>query len=67
MIESWIAQMVPVMLEAFKSIRSSHGTAWTPKDLISWADSLKYYPSPENETNITEYLLDAGRRLFNPR
>ncbi|XP_076387639.1 dynein cytoplasmic heavy chain beethoven [Megachile rotundata] len=66
-IESWIAQMVPVMLEAFKSIKSSHGNVWTPKDLILWADSLKYYPSPENETNITEYLLDAGRRLFNPR
>ncbi|XP_029051229.2 cytoplasmic dynein 2 heavy chain 1 [Osmia bicornis bicornis] len=66
-IESWIAQMIPVMLEAFKSIRSSHGTAWTPKDLILWVDSLKYYPSPENETYITEYLLDAGRRLFHPR
>lgn len=69
MIESWITQMVPVMLDAFRSIKSSHGTFvdWTPKDLILWADSLKYYPSPEDESNITRHLLDAGRRMFHPR
>lgn len=69
MIESWITQMVPVMLDTFRSIKSSHGTFvdWTPKDLILWADSLKYYPSPEDESNITRHLLDAGRRMFHPR
>lgn len=69
MIESWITRMVPVMLDAFRSIKSSHGTSidWTPKDLILWADSLKYYPSPEDESNITRHLLDAGRRMFHPR
>lgn len=68
-IESWITKMVPVMLDAFRSIKSSHGTSidWTPKDLILWANSLKYYPSPEDESNITRHLLDAGRRMFHPR
>ncbi|KOX76673.1 Cytoplasmic dynein 2 heavy chain 1 [Melipona quadrifasciata] len=69
MIESWIAQMAPVMLDAFRSIKSSYGSSidWTPKDLVLWADSLKYYPSPEDESNITRHLLDAGKRLFHPR
>ncbi|XP_017764042.1 PREDICTED: cytoplasmic dynein 2 heavy chain 1 [Eufriesea mexicana] len=69
MIESWISQMAPAMLDAFRSIKSSHGSSvdWTPKDLVLWADSLKYYPSPENESNITDHLLDAGRRLFHTR
>lgn len=69
MIESWIAETVPVMLDAFRSIKSSHGstTDWTPKDLILWADSLKYYPSPKSESNITRHLLDVGKRLFYPR
>ncbi|XP_050496495.1 cytoplasmic dynein 2 heavy chain 1 [Bombus huntii] len=69
MIESWIAETVPVMLDAFRSIKSSHGstTDWTPKDLILWADSLKYYPSPKGESNITRHLLDVGKRLFYPR
>ncbi|XP_076748967.1 dynein cytoplasmic heavy chain beethoven [Xylocopa sonorina] len=68
-IESWIARMVPVMLDAFRSMKSSHGSPvdWTPKDLILWADSFKYYPSPADESNITRHLLDAGRRLFHPR
>ncbi|CAK9809936.1 Cytoplasmic dynein 2 heavy chain 1 [Anthophora quadrimaculata] len=68
-IESWITQMIPIMLQAFQSIESSRGSPvdWTPKDLIMWADCLKYYPSPENESNITHHLLDAGQRLFYPR
>lgn len=69
MIESWIAQMVSAVLEAFQSMKSSNSSPvdWSPKDLILWADSMKYYPTPENESNITCHLLDAGRRLFHPR
>ncbi|XP_076621618.1 dynein cytoplasmic heavy chain beethoven [Colletes latitarsis] len=69
LIESWIAQMTPSMLEAFELMKSSRGSSieWTPKDLISWADSLKYYPTPEDEADITRHLLDAGQRLFHPR
>ncbi|KZC10148.1 Cytoplasmic dynein 2 heavy chain 1 [Dufourea novaeangliae] len=69
LIESWIAQMVPAMLEAFELMETSRGlpVKWSPKDLILWADSLTYYPVPENEGNITRCLLDAGRRLFHPR
>ncbi|XP_017891098.1 cytoplasmic dynein 2 heavy chain 1 isoform X2 [Ceratina calcarata] len=64
-IESWIGRMVPVMSDAYRSIASSPG--WTPKDLVLWADSLQYYPTPENESDITRHLLDAGQRLFHPR
>lgn len=69
LIQSWVVQMVPVMLEAFELMKYSHGSTigWTPKDLVLWIDSLKYYPTPEDESIITRYLLDAGRRLFNSR
>nr|XP_033320776.1 cytoplasmic dynein 2 heavy chain 1 [Megalopta genalis] len=69
LIGSWIAQMAPAILEAFELMETCRGLPikWTPKDLIQWADSLKCYPVPENETSITGFLLDAGRRLLHPR
>ncbi|XP_076646917.1 dynein cytoplasmic heavy chain beethoven [Halictus rubicundus] len=69
LIGSWIAQMAPAILEAFELMETCRGLPikWTLKDLIQWADSLKCYPVPENETAITSFLLDAGRRLFHPR
>ncbi|XP_078051355.1 cytoplasmic dynein 2 heavy chain 1-like, partial [Augochlora pura] len=69
LIGSWIAQMAPAVLEAFELMETCRDLPikWTPKDLIQWADSLKCYPVPENETSITGFLLDAGRRLLHPR
>ncbi|XP_031838829.2 dynein cytoplasmic heavy chain beethoven isoform X1 [Nomia melanderi] len=69
LIGSWITQLAPTILEAFRLMETSQGLPikWTPKDLIQWADSLKCYPVPENETDITSCLFDSGRRLFHPR
>ncbi|XP_032668403.1 cytoplasmic dynein 2 heavy chain 1 [Odontomachus brunneus] len=64
--ESWIARMMPNMLDAFRFACSSQESSmiWTLKDIVSWATRLKYYPTPENETDISRHLLDIGRRLF---
>ncbi|XP_024946848.1 cytoplasmic dynein 2 heavy chain 1 isoform X2 [Cephus cinctus] len=69
MVESWISRLAPAMLEAFQSVLTSQEliTSWTPGDLALWADALKFYPVPEDESEITEYLLDTGRRLFQCR
>lgn len=68
MMESWIAQMMPNILDAFVFAHSSQSSlTWTLKDLISWAICLRYYPMPENEADITRYLLDIGHRLFRTR
>lgn len=58
--------MMPSILDAFRFACSSQESSitWTLKDIVSWATRLKYYPIPENEADITCYLLDVGHRLF---
>lgn len=69
MAESWIARMMPNMLDAFRFASSFQESSfgWSLKDLVSWAMRLKYYPAPENAADITRYLLDIGRQLFHGR
>lgn len=64
--ESWIARMMSSMLDAFRFACSSQESSmpWTLKDIVSWATRLKYYPTPENETDISRHLLNIGHRLF---
>ena len=61
--------MAQTIFETVSSITSSRDSTfnWNPKDLALWANSLKYYPQPENERDMTRHLWDAGRRLFYPR
>lgn len=62
--------MAQTMYDAATAISSPRDAAsfdGTPKDLAAWADSLKYYPTVENEAELTRYLWDAGKRLFYPR
>ncbi|EFN76217.1 Cytoplasmic dynein 2 heavy chain 1 [Harpegnathos saltator] len=69
MAESWIARMMPSILDAFRFACSSQESSitWTLKDIVSWATRLNYYPIPESEADITRYLLDIGHRLFRAR
>nr|XP_012219219.1 PREDICTED: cytoplasmic dynein 2 heavy chain 1 [Linepithema humile] len=69
MAEAWISRMKPNILDAFRFACSAQETSltWTLKDMVSWASRLKYYPIPENETDITRHFLDIGQRLFRPR
>ncbi|XP_029665147.1 cytoplasmic dynein 2 heavy chain 1 [Formica exsecta] len=65
MAESWIARIKPNILDAFRFASNQKSSLnWTLKDIVSWANRLKYYPTPENEADITRYLLDVGKRLF---
>lgn len=69
MAEAWISRMKANILDAFRFACSAQETSltWTLKDLVSWARRLKYYPIPENETDITCHFLDIGQRLFRAR
>lgn len=70
MAEAWISRIKPNILDAFRfacSTQESTSLTWTLKDLVSWARRLKYYPVPENETDITRHFLDIGQRLFRAR
>lgn len=68
MIKAWITKMSATIVEAFNEITTDKTSVkWTPRDLMMWIDSLKYYPKPENEAQITSYLIDASRRLFRPK
>ncbi|KMQ91499.1 cytoplasmic dynein 2 heavy chain 1-like protein [Lasius niger] len=65
MAESWITRMKPNILDSFRFASTQESSLnWTLKDIVSWARRLKYYPTPENEADITRYLLDIGQRLF---
>lgn len=65
MAESWIARIKPNILDAFRFASTQKSSLnWTLKDIVSWASRLKCYPTPENEADITRYLLDVGKRLF---
>ncbi|KAG7200020.1 hypothetical protein KM043_004787 [Ampulex compressa] len=66
LIESWITKMMPAISEAIRSMEclQESSATYSAKDVTLWADSLKYYPIPENEADITRYLLDSGQRLF---
>lgn len=67
-VRAWISKMSPTIVEAFNDIATEKSIVkWTPRDLMTWIDSLKYYPEPDNEANITGYLIDASRRLFRPK
>ncbi|XP_066585667.1 cytoplasmic dynein 2 heavy chain 1 [Prorops nasuta] len=65
-IDPWISRIAPVMLESFQADKNSD-FHWTLKDLVFWASSLQYYPTPEDQSKLSIYLMDAGRKLFYPR
>ncbi|XP_051159645.1 cytoplasmic dynein 2 heavy chain 1 [Leptopilina boulardi] len=68
MVESWISRVAPAMVEAFGNIFPEDlSSRWSYKDLALWADSLRYYPLPEDESDITCYLIYSGRQLFRPK
>ncbi|XP_020293197.1 cytoplasmic dynein 2 heavy chain 1 [Pseudomyrmex gracilis] len=69
MAESWIVRMKPNILDAFRFAYSAQESSfvWSLKDFVFWTMGLKYYPTPENEADITRYLLDIGQRLFRAR
>ncbi|XP_023246189.1 cytoplasmic dynein 2 heavy chain 1 [Copidosoma floridanum] len=67
-VRAWIGRMSPSIVEAFNEISTDKSTEkWTPRDLLLWTDSLKYYPKPESDSDITSYLIDASRRVFGPK
>lgn len=68
MMNVWISKISPTIVEAFNDISADKSNEkWTPRELIMWIDSLKYYPKPENESDISNYLIDASRRFFGPK
>ncbi|XP_058798637.1 cytoplasmic dynein 2 heavy chain 1 [Phymastichus coffea] len=67
-VRAWISKMSPAIVEAFNEITNDMSKVkWTPRDLMTWIDLLKYYPETDTEGNITGYLIDASRRLFRPK
>jgi hypothetical protein len=65
MVRTWITKMSAIIIEAFNEIsKDKSDIKWSSRDLMIWIDALKYYPKPENQADITNYLLDASRRLF---
>lgn len=56
--ESFVARMSAAMMDVASNA--------TPKQLTQWINSLQYYPSPENENDVTLQLFNAGNHLFCP-
>lgn len=56
--ESFISRMSTAMIDVSSSA--------SPKQLTQWINSLEYYPSPENENDVTLQLFNAGNHLFCP-
>lgn len=66
--ESWISRVAPAMVEAFGAIFPEESSSrCSYKILALWADSLRYYPPFEDESDITSYLICSGRQLFGPK
>ncbi|XP_011502016.1 PREDICTED: cytoplasmic dynein 2 heavy chain 1 [Ceratosolen solmsi marchali] len=64
-VRPWIVKMSSIIVEAFNELSTNKDIIkWTLGDLMVWIDSLKYYPKPENESNMTNYLIDSSRRHF---
>lgn len=68
MVESWISRVAPAMVEAFGSIFTEElSSRWSYKDLALWSDSMEYYSSAEDESDLTCHLIYSGRQLFRPK
>lgn len=69
-VTAWVSKMTSVIVEAFNEIAENEPSStskWTSRDLMAWVDSLKHYPQPEKEHEVTNYLIDASRRLYRPK
>ncbi|XP_023289902.1 cytoplasmic dynein 2 heavy chain 1 [Orussus abietinus] len=67
-VDSWISRMSPAIVDVFQTLSPSpDSTSWTPKDVVLWSDSMRFYPDPEGDAALTRHLLDAGHRLLDSR
>ncbi|XP_015119188.1 cytoplasmic dynein 2 heavy chain 1 [Diachasma alloeum] len=66
---TWISTLASAMHESLSSVSSHKNStfSWSSRDLAQWARALESYPAPEHTNEITQYLLDSGKRLFYPK
>uniref|UniRef100_A0ABD2XKY5 Dynein heavy chain, cytoplasmic n=1 Tax=Trichogramma kaykai TaxID=54128 RepID=A0ABD2XKY5_9HYME len=66
--KSWISRVSTAVVQAYFEMSSDKSNnKWTTRDVITWIESLKYYPPADREGDLTGYLLDASRRIFRPK
>ncbi|XP_011311295.1 cytoplasmic dynein 2 heavy chain 1 [Fopius arisanus] len=63
---SWISTLATAMYGSLSGV-PKESFSWTSRDLTLWTNTLKFYPPPEQNTEIIQYLLESGKRLFHPK